>query len=155
MTPIGRLEALGERWLFSFRPVVLALFGLATLFFGWHAARISVETSYFKMIPQAHPYSRNFLRYFDDLRPLGNVLRVSVANRTGDIYDAGYLDTLRRVSDAVFYVPGVDRGNMKSLWTPNATWVEVTEDGLRGGTMIPSGYRGRPEDIEQVRGNVL
>lgn len=155
MTPIGRLEALGERWLFSFRPLVLALFGLATLFFGWHAARISVETSYFKMIPQAHPYSRNFLRYFDDLRPLGNVLRVSVANRTGDIYDAGYLDTLRRVSDAVFYVPGVDRGNMKSLWTPNATWVEVTEDGLRGGTMIPSGYRGRPEDIEQVRGNVL
>ncbi len=150
-----RLEVLCERWLFSQRPLVLALFALATLFFGYHAAQVRVETSFFKMIPQEHPYSRNFLRYFDDLRPLGNVLRVSVANRQGDIYGAEYLDTLRRVSDAVFYIPGVDRGNMKSLWTPNATWVEMTEDGLRGGTMIPNGYRGRPEDIEAVRRNVL
>ncbi|MCC7041322.1 MAG: MMPL family transporter [Burkholderiales bacterium] len=155
MTQSRVLVAWTERWLFGHRRLVLVLFALATLFLGYHAAQVKVETSYFKMIPQAHPYSRNFLQYFDDLRPLGNVLRVSVANRTGDIYDAKYLETLRRVSDAVFYVPGVDRGNMKSLWTPNATWVEMTEDGLRGGTMIPSTYRGRPEDVEQVRRNVM
>ncbi len=155
MTASERFQAACERWLFGRRPLVLALFGLVTLFFGYHASQVRVETSFFKMIPQAHPYSQNFLRYFDDLRPLGNVLRVSVTNRQGDIYNAEYLDTLRRVSDAVFYIPGVDRGNMKSLWTPNATWVEMTEDGLRGGTMIPNGYRGRPEDIESVRRNIL
>lgn len=155
MTRNRALVAFTERWLFGNRRLVLALFALATLFLGFHAAQVKVETSYFKMIPQAHPYSRNFLQYFDDLRSLGNVVRVSVASRNGDIYDAEYLETLRRVSDAVFYIPGVDRGNMKSLWTPNATWVEMTEDGLRGGTMIPSNYRGRAEDVEQVRRNVM
>jgi predicted RND superfamily exporter protein len=155
MTPMRRLEALGERWLFGNRPLVLVLFALVTLFFAYHASLGRMEASFRKMIPQAHPYSQNFLRYFDDLRPLGNVLRVAVVNKRGDIYDAEFLDILRRASDAVFYIPGVDRGNMKSLWTPNATWIEVTEDGLRGGSMIPNGYRGTAADVEQVRRNVL
>ena len=154
MRLVRQLEVICERLIFGHRKMVLALFTLATLFFAYHAVQIRMEASFQKMIPQAHPYSQNFLKHFDALRPLGNVLRVVVTNKQGDIYNSDYLETLHKASDAVFYIPGVDRGNLKSLWTPNATWVEMTEDGLRGGTMIPNGYRGSAADIEQVRLNI-
>lgn len=154
MMPVRQLEAICERLIFGHRKMALAFFALATLFFAYHATQIKMEASFQKMIPQAHPYSQNFFKHFDALRPLGNVLRVVITNKHGDIYDADYLETLHKASDAVFYIPGIDRGNLKSLWTPNATWVEMTEDGLRGGTMIPNGYTGSATDIEQVRRNI-
>jgi hypothetical protein len=70
------------------------------------------------------------------------------------IYDAKYLDTLRRLSDEVFLIPGVDRMRMKSLWTPSTRWVGVTEEGLEGGPVIPDGYDGSPKSLEQMRANI-
>ena len=51
-------------------------------------------------------------------------------------------DELRRLSDEVFLLPGVDRARMKSLWTPTTRWVGVTEEGLEGGPVIPDGFDG-------------
>jgi uncharacterized protein len=43
---------------------------------------------------------------------------------------------------------------MKSLWTPTTRWVGVTEDGLEGGPVIPDGYDGSPQSLEQLRANI-
>ena len=48
---------------------------------------------------------------------------IAVSRPDGTIYDAKYLDTLRRLSDEVFLLPGVDRARMRSLWTPSTRWV--------------------------------
>jgi predicted RND superfamily exporter protein len=55
----------------------------------------------------------------------------------------------------VFYVPGVDRSALKSLWTPGTRWSEVTEQGVEGGPVIPDTYDGSPESIQQIRINIL
>jgi predicted RND superfamily exporter protein len=86
-----------------------------------------------------------------ELTGLGNAVRIAVANPKGTIYDAAYLDTLRALNDAVFLLPGVDRVQMKSLWTPATRWVGVTEEGLEGGPVIPDGYDGSARSLQQLQ----
>ncbi|OFA03492.1 efflux RND transporter permease subunit [Duganella phyllosphaerae] len=143
-----------ERALFNHRGIVMLLCVLVTLVLGWQATRLQVNASFEKTIPTHHPYVQNFLRYQNDLTGLGNAVRIAVANPQGDIYDAKYLETLRHLSDDVFVIPGVNRVKMKSLWTPTTRWVGVTEDGLDGGPVIPEGYDGGPQSLQQLRANI-
>ena len=69
----------------------------------------------------------------------------------GDIFTAEYMETLKQITDEVFYLNGVDRSGLKSLWTSNVRWVEVTEQGFQGGTVIPDGYDGSRATLEQLR----
>ncbi len=39
------------------------------------------------MLPQSHPYIKNYLANKSDLRGLGNSIRVVVENTQGDIFD--------------------------------------------------------------------
>ena len=122
--------------LFNHRIVVVILCALVTAILGWQATKLEIGAGFEKMIPANHPYIRNFLHYRDELHGLGNAVRVVVENPKGTLYDAGYLDLLRRLSDEIFLIPGVDRVKMKSLWTPSTRWVGVTEEGLEGGPVI-------------------
>ncbi len=152
---VRTLVDFAEGVLFHHRGWVLAVFCLLSIFLGWHASKIDMEASFQKMIPASHPYIENYLAYEDDLRKMGNVLRIVVENTGGDIYDKDFLFTLKKINDEVFYIPGVDRGNMKSLWTPNVFWREVTEDGIVGGLVIPDDFDGSSEKVERLRHNVV
>ena len=149
-----RSGSLIERALFNHRAIVLLLCALVTLLLGWQATRLQLNASFEKTIPTSHPYIQNFLAHQAELSGLGNAVRIAVANPAGNIYDAKYLDTLRRLSDEVFLLPGVDRARMKSLWTPSTRWVGVTEDGLEGGPVIPDGFDGSPAKLQQLATNV-
>jgi hypothetical protein len=148
-------EQLLERVLFHRRRTLLVLFGLVTLLLGWQASQIRPDASFVKMIPTEHPYVENYLNYRDDLAGLGNSLRVVVAATDGDIFTAAFQDSLRRVTDELFFVPGVDRSALASIWTPNVRWTEVTEEGFVGGPVIPDDYDGSAASLEQLRINIL
>jgi uncharacterized protein len=143
-----------ERALFNHRGWVVLLCLLITALLGWQARKLELSASFEKTIPVKHPFVVNFLAHQNELQGLGNAVRIAVANRSGSIYDAKYLDTLRRLSDEVFLLPGVARNGMKSLWTPTTRWSGVTEDGLEGGPVIPDGYRGEPQDLQRLAANV-
>jgi hypothetical protein len=85
---------------------------------------------------------------------MGNTLRIAVESKSGTIFDAEYLETVRKLSDEVFLLPGVDRPYMKSVWAPSVRWTGVTEEGLDGGPVIPDDYDGSAPSLEQVRINV-
>ncbi|UUC52666.1 efflux RND transporter permease subunit [Pseudomonas citronellolis] len=146
--------SLVERLLFNHRLAVIALCLLATLLLGWKALGLQLNASFEKTIPANHPYIANYLRHQDDLRGLGNAIRIGVVSRSGNIYGAAYLEALRKLNDEVFLIPGVDRAGMKSLWTPNTRWTGVTEEGMEGGPVIPDGYDGSPASLRQLRANV-
>ena len=147
-----------EHWLeprlFKHRLVIMVAFLLASVLFAWQAALLKPDASFQKMVPATHPFIANYLKYENELRPLGNNIRIAVEATKGDIYSKEYLDTLKAVTDEVFYIPGVDRGNLKSLWTPNVQWMEVTETGLNSGQIIPQGFDGSPAMLDEVRANV-
>ncbi|MDP2679095.1 MAG: MMPL family transporter [Rhodoferax sp.] len=143
-----------ERALFNHRSIVLVLCLLVTLVLGWQATQLRLSASFEKTIPVSHPYIANFLAQQNELRGLGNAVRVVVANPKGSIYDADYMETLRKINDEIFLLPGVARSQMKSLWTPTTRWTGVTEEGLEGGPVIPDGYDGSPTSLQALAANV-
>jgi len=143
-----------ERILFNHRRLVLLVCAVLTLILGWQAGRLQLNASFENTIPGSHPWIVNFHTYEHELDGLGNALRIAIAKPESSIYDPQYLDTLRRLSDEVFLIPGVDRMRMKSLWTPSTRWVGVTEDGLEGGPVIPDGYDGGPSSLDALRNNI-
>lgn len=149
-----RSGSMPERLLFNNRLAITLLCVLATLVLGFQATRIQLNASFEKMIPTGHPFIANFFAHRGDLAGLGNALRIAVEAKDGTIFDAEYLDTLAKINDEVYLLPGVDRPYMKSLWTPATRWVAVTEEGLDGDTVIPGDYDGSPASLEQVKANV-
>ena len=143
-----------ERLIFNNRLLVILFMLLATALLAWQATQLKVAASFDKMIPTNHEFVVNFLENRADLTSLGNVVRVTVQAKEGDIFSAEYLETLKQVTDKAFYIPGVNRPEMASLWTANTRWTSVTEEGLEGGQVIPATYNGDAESIAQVRQNV-
>ncbi len=144
-----------ERLIFNNRVVILIGFLLMTLFLGYNAIKIEPDASFERMIPLEHPYIVNMIEHRDDLDNLGNFVRIAVEAKEGDIFTQEYMETLKEVTDEVFYLNGVDRSGLKSLWTSNVRWVEVTEQGFQGGTVIPDGYDGSEASLEALRQNIL
>ncbi|WP_417437532.1 efflux RND transporter permease subunit [Idiomarina abyssalis] len=144
-----------ERVLFNYRMVVIVICTLITLVLGWQATKLTINASFEKTLPTHQAYIQNYLTYEDELTGLGNALRIAVVNPKGSIYTAEYMETLRQLSDEVFLMPGVDRVQMKSLWTPSTRWIGVTEEGLDGGPVIPENFDGSPESLQKLKTNVV
>ena len=149
-----RSGSLLERALFNHRGAVLLLCLFVTAFLGWQATRLAYAASFEKSIPASHPFILNFQKHQTQLYGLGNAVRIAVSNPRGTIYDARYLETLRRLNDDIFLAPGVARQQLRSLWTPAVRWTGVTEDGLEGGPVIPEGYDGSPRSLQELAANI-
>lgn len=143
------------RLLFGYRPLVLLFFVLGTLFFGYHALQLKPEASFLRMIPTYSPYVKNYIKHLEDLKGLGNNVRVVVETTEGDIFSKEYLEVLSNVAEDLFYVPGVFRGGLVSLWSAGLRWTAVTEEGWEGGPVMPDEYSGTDQDLQTVRCNLL
>lgn len=139
---------------FAYRRTLLAVFTLITLLLGYSATQLRVDAGFNKMIPLQHEYMQSFTHYQNTFGGANRVL-VAVMQKQGDIYNPAFLNTLKQVTDEVFFIPGVDRPTVTSLFTPNVRFIEVVEEGFAGGNVIPAGYKGTPEELETVRKNVL
>ena len=153
MTVATLINALA-RLVFSHRRVLLTLFIFITIALGYSATRLRVDAGFNKMIPLAHPYMKTFTEY---QKTFGGANRVIVAlmQKDGDIFNADFFNALKQVTDDVFFIPGIDRPTVTSLFTPNVRFIEVVEEGFSGGNVIPANFKGTPEDLETVRKNVL
>jgi len=144
-----------ENALFNARKFWLTLFIALTGFLLYHAAQVRPDASFEKMIPANHEFIQNYFKYGDDLSSLGNAIRVVVETKDGTIFNPEYQEVLRQVTDELNYVAGVNRSGIRSIWTPNVRWSEVTEEGFVGGPVIPDSYNGDEASIEQLRQNIL
>ncbi|MER0041157.1 RND family transporter [Pseudomonas sp. MGal98] len=144
-----------ERLIFNNRPAVILICLLVSVFLFFQATQVRPSTSFEKMIPLSHPFIQNMMEHRNDLANLGNTVRIAVEAKDGDIFSQSYMETLRQIHDEVFYIPGVDRSGLKSLWSPSVRWTEVTEEGFAGGEVIPQTYDGSAQSLEELRGNVL
>jgi predicted RND superfamily exporter protein len=144
-----------ERVIFNNRPAVIVTCLLVSLFLFWQATLVRPSTSFEKMIPLDHPFIQKMMEHRNDLANLGNTVRISVEALDGDIFSKQYMETLREINDEVFYIPGVDRSGLKSLWSPSVRWTEVTEEGFAGGEVIPQSYNGSDDSLDLLRNNVL
>ncbi len=141
--------------LFSRRRSLLAVFVLLTAVFIYTGTLLRVDAGFNKMIPLQHEYMKVFSGYQKTFGGANRVL-VAVMQKDGkEIYNPEFFATLKQVTDAVFFIPGVDRPTVTSLFTPNVRFIEVVEEGFAGGNVIPADFKGTPDDLEKVRRNVL
>lgn len=150
---LNRFVKLLERVLFGHRLVVLGGIGLFTVIMAAFAVQLRMDAGFEKQMPIGHEYIQTFQKYRSDL--LGaNRITVVVRARKGTIWTKAGLTRLYKVTQAVTYLPNVDRVGVQSLWTPNAYVNEITDEGFRAepiisGTITPGQLQ--PDVIGKIR----
>ena len=159
--PDGHFQRIAEKIVFGNRPLILLLFGVMTLVMGFYASQLRVDAGFKKQIPLQHEYMQTFLQYEREFGGANRVLVAVMAN-DGDMFDQKFFATLEDVTRDVTAIDETDDARVRSLFTPNVRFVEVVEDGLAGGNVIPStftpnveGWEAGPDDFETVRGNIV
>ena len=148
------LAARVERFLFGRRGLVIAAFALVTLVMGWFAAQLRVDAGFLKLVPLQHPYMQTFLQHREEFGDANRVV-VALMAREGDMFTPEFFDVLRQVTDAVFFLPGVDRTQVYSILTPNVRYIEVLEDGVSADNVLPADFRPTEAGLARVRDNAI
>jgi predicted RND superfamily exporter protein len=144
-----------EKLVFNNRALVVILCVITTLILGYQATKIRLQAGFEKTLPKTHQYVINYQNNKNELGGgLGNNLRIVVAVEEGTLFTKENLKFFETVNDEIFFIPGVDRNGMKSIFTPNTRWRVVTEEGFEGGPVIPGDFDGSPKSIGEVRRNI-
>ena len=143
-----------EEIIFKHRHVTVALFALTTLVLGFYAAKTHVDASFNKQLPSDHEYIQNFKKYQEQFGGANRVV-IALMAKQGDIFTPEFFQTLKAVTNETYYLPGVDRSQVTSIYTPNVRYMEVVEDGLQGGNVIPADFSPTREGLERVRQNII
>jgi len=143
-----------ERLVFGNRRIVLGVFTLVTVLLAWAATGLHIDAGFQKQLPLKHPYMATFVTHQQEFGG-ANRLLVALVARDGNMFTPQFFDVLKRATDEVFFLPGVDRGRVQSLFTPNVRYTEVVEDGIAAGNVIPDDFEPTPEGLAAVRRNVL
>lgn len=124
-----------ENLFFGHRRIVITTIALVTAVMAVFAVQLRMEAGFEKQMPTGHEYIQTFQKYRKDLFG-ANRVTVVVRARHGSIWTPAGLTRLFQVTQAVTFLPGVDRQGVLSLWTPNAFVNEITEEGFRANPVI-------------------
>lgn len=143
-----------ENLVFRHRPWVIAFFIVVTLLMAWSASRIGIDAGFTKLLPLKHEYMQTYVEHQQEFGGANRIL-IALMAKKGDIFTPEFFKTLDEATAEVFFIPGVDRTQVRSLFTPNVRFTEVVEDGIAGGNVVPDDFQPTPEGLDQVRKNIL
>ncbi len=150
-----RIAAWLEPHVFGHRALLLALFALITAALGWIAATgLRLDTNFTKQLPLEHEYIRTYIDHKEEFGG-ANRLLIAVIARDGNMFTPEFFEALKIATDEVFFIEGVDRARVQSLWTPNTRYTEVVEGGIEAGDVIPSDFQPDAAGLARVRENIL
>ena len=157
----GPFARFAETVVFGNRPLVLVVFAAITVAMLYFASQLDVDAGFKKQVPLQHEYMQTFQDYELEFGGANRVL-VAVVAEDGDMFDQAFMQTLENVTNEVINLESTDDARSRSLFTPNVRFIEVVEDGLSGGNVIPStftpnveGFVATPEDFQAIRGNIV
>ena len=136
------------------RHLLAALFVALTALFGYSATKVKLDPGFLKLIPIKHEYMKTMMAHMKDFSSANMVLVNLRWKGKGDIYNPEFMTALRKATDDVFFIPGIDRTRVSSLFTPNVYYIEITEDGFNGQPVVPARFTATPKELDQVRRNV-
>lgn len=143
-----------EKIIFRNRMAVILVFLAATVFLVLQAMQLKLDAGFAKNVPLNHEYMINYMKHKDDFGGANNVL-VAVCDKDSDIFNENFFTDLKNVHDQLFFIPGVDRSQVKSLFSPSTRFTEIVEGGFAGGPVIPADFSpSRPEALQTVSDNI-
>ena len=145
-----------ESVIFQHRRIVILIFLMLSVALGWSALNTRIDAGFDKTLPQNHPYMKVFKEHRDEFGGANRILVAVVSKQDGEnIFNAPFLETLKGVTDAVFFLPGVNKATVRSIFTPNVRFSQLTKEGFVRGNVVPPTYSGTDEDVATVYNNVL
>jgi predicted RND superfamily exporter protein len=153
--PAGSLAATLEKLIFGNRLLIVVVFALLTVALTVVAVRgLHIDASFTKQLPLKHEYMQTFVKHQAEFGGANRVLIALVA-RDGNMFTPGFFDALKKATDEVLVMDGIDRGRVQSLFTPNVRYMEVVEDGIEAGNVVDSEFVPTVEALAKVRENIL
>ncbi len=143
-----------EQIVFRRRALVIAVFVVTTAAMAWLASGLRIEASFSKQLPLEHQYIQTLTKYRQEFGGADRIL-VALMAKDGDMFTADFFARLEAITDEVFFIPGVDRARVHSLFTPNVRYTEVVEGGIVAGNVIPADFTADVEGLYSVRDNIL
>jgi predicted RND superfamily exporter protein len=152
----GTLAGHLEHLIFWHRAPIIAIFLLLTVALAWVAMKgLRIDASFTKQLPTQHEYMKTYLApEVAEFRGANRVL-IGLIARDGNMFQPEFFEALKRATDEVSVMEGIDRSRVQSLYTPNVRYLEVVEDGIQAGNVIPADFQPTPESLAQVRENIL
>ena len=146
-----------ENMVFKWKGSILAVFLLITVISLYWALQLKPDAGFEKQLPLEHEYVKT---HYDHIKTLGsgNRILVAVEAKQGTVWTEPFLRHLKKVNDAIFYMPGIHKGSVSSLWTPNSRFIEIDEKGIHAENLIPGTITENeltPEVIESIRAKVV
>jgi uncharacterized protein len=144
-----------ERLIFGHRKLILVLFTLGTALLAATALRgLRIDTSFTKTLPLHHEYMRTYLDpKVAEFRGANRVL-VALIARDGNMFTPMFFAALKKATDEIIVMDGIDRTRVQSIFTPNVRYLEVVEDGIEAGNVTPADFTPSPENFARVRDNI-
>ena len=118
---------------------------------------MKINAGFFKQLPTQHPFVETFVKFRDTL-PRPNKVMVAVRAKNGDIWTPEFFRDLHDITNDVFYLSGVFRGSVSSMWTPNTRVIEINEKGLHAFDLIRANITRdsiTQKDIDEIRRHAL
>lgn len=146
-----------ENLVFSLRPAILLSLLVITAITGFFATDLRMTAGFDKQLPVGHEYIKTFQEYRDQLFGSNRIIVVLEANE-GTIWSPEFFKTYKNLTDDIFFLPGVSRHTVTSLWTPNARYIEITEDGISADDVISGNVTAdsmTPQALARVQSNVI
>ncbi|MCO7187974.1 MULTISPECIES: MMPL family transporter [unclassified Pseudoalteromonas] len=138
---------------FRHRVAMIFMFIVATLFLGYRTTHIQLDASFNKNIPLNHEYMKVYLKHEKQFGGANSIL-ISVCDADGDIFNPEFFSQLKAVHDQLYFIPGVNRPLVNSIFAPSARFVEVVEDGFAGGPIIPANFTADEAGLAVVKQNI-
>ncbi len=144
----ARALRLLETLIFAHRRWLLAILAATSLLLGWQASGLKLDAAFDRAQPADHPYSQAELRHRDAIDG-ANPMRIALLRKAGSIYDPAFLSRLKALTDGIGHLPGIDRSRLRSLFTPEVRYVEVSEGRYFGASVVPADFD--PENASRAQ----
>lgn len=124
-----------ENVVFGLRSIILLGLFVFTVLTGFYALQLRMDAGFDKQLPIGHEYIETFTEYREQLFGSNRII-VVLEPREGDVWTKDFFKVYKNLTDDIFFLPGVSRHTVTSLWTPNTRYIEITEDGISADDVI-------------------
>src|SRR5262245_52540924 len=129
-----------ERLIFGHRAPIVVMFVLVSAALAAVAVRgLRIDASFTKQLPLQHEYMRTFVKHQSEFGSANRVL-IALMARDGNMFQADFFNALKKATDEVLVMEGIDRTRVQSLFTPNVRYMEVVEGGIEAGNVVDAEF---------------
>lgn len=153
MNKIMRSESTWTRFILQHRIWLLAVFLLATVFFGYQLPNLGISKDVSVLFPPHHP-NMVLTKKFKTMLATPDKLICILEVKNGDIYTQEAISMIQGLTQSVLHLPGCDASDIKSITETSVKHMEATAWGVETNPVIFPDMPKTPEDFARLRKRV-